>query len=178
MPLKYEGLMRGFQLWVNLPAVSKMMAPRYRGITASEIPELRFPNGAVVKVIAGKLNGTQGPVQDLVVPCEYFDISLPPGSRFDHVLEPDFRALSYVFEGSGRFGEPVSDPIEAYQLAHFGRGEVLRTIADNDRMRFILVTGKPLGEPVAWRGPIVMNTEEELRVAYREFDDGTFIKEE
>jgi redox-sensitive bicupin YhaK (pirin superfamily) len=177
MPLKHEGLMRGFQLWVNLPARSKMMPPRYRGITASEIPELRLPNAVVVKIVAGSLNGARGPVEDLVVPCEYFDVTVPSGSDFEHSIASNHTVFAYVFEGSATFGDQGSAPIETGQMVHFGQGEIFRAKAAGDHVRFILVTGEPLGEPVAWRGPIVMNTEDELKVAFQEFDDGTFIKE-
>jgi redox-sensitive bicupin YhaK (pirin superfamily) len=177
MPIKHDGLMRGFQLWVNLPARSKMMPPRYRGITASEIPELSLPNAVVVKIIAGSLNGARGPVEDLVVPCEYLDVTIPSGGGFEHSIASNHTVFAYVFEGSGTFGDQGSAPMETGQMVHFGQGEIFRAEAAGDHVRFILVTGEPLGEPVAWRGPIVMNTEDELKVAFQEFDDGTFIKE-
>lgn len=177
MPLEHDGIMRGFQLWVNLPAVSKMMAPRYRGIETSEIPTLTLSNGVVAKVIAGRLNEIPGPVQDLVVPCEYLDITVPAGAEFEHTVQSGHTSFSYVFEGNAEFGESPSGSVEAGQLVHFGQGEIIRVRTEKTHARFILVTGEPLGEPVAWRGPIVMNTEEELAVAFQEFDDGTFIKE-
>jgi redox-sensitive bicupin YhaK (pirin superfamily) len=178
MPLKHDGLMTGFQLWLNLPAASKMMAPRYRGIAASEIPEVRLEKGVTARLIAGTLNTVQGPVQDLVVPCGYFDMTVPSGVEFEHSVQTNHTAFSYVFEGNAEFGEPLSGSIEVGQLVQFGKGEIVRIRTGKSHVRFILVTGEPLGEPVAWRGPIVMNTEEELAVAFREFDDGTFIKGE
>jgi redox-sensitive bicupin YhaK (pirin superfamily) len=178
MPIKHDGVLRGFQLWVNLPAVAKMMPPRYRGITASEIPKVKLSGGAVAKVIAGTLDSARGPVQDLIVPCDYFDMMVPPGTEFGHSVGPNHTVFAYVFEGAARFGRPATDPVESGQLAHFGHGDVVHVRTENDHVRFILVAGEPLGEPVAWRGPIVMNTDEELRVAFQEFDDGTFIKVE
>jgi redox-sensitive bicupin YhaK (pirin superfamily) len=171
MPRKYEGLMQGFQLWVNLPAKKKMIDPRYRGITEDEIPVLK-KEGAEIKVIAGIIDGTEGPVQDLVVDVEYFDVELAASKTFEHSTETDWTTLAYVVNGSGYFNDKL---IESQLCALFGKGNSVR-IKTDDGIRFLFVSGKPLKEPVAWGGPIVMNTQEELEKAFQELDQGTFIK--
>ncbi len=171
MPQEFEGRMQGFQLWVNLPAKSKMMQPRYRGITAKEIPTAKTPQGAIVKVIAGQMGKIQGPVKDLVVECSYFDVELKPNSSFEHDFS-GLNAFAYVFQGNAIFGETA---VRERQVVLLGRGKVLATSGKNGA-RFLMCAGKPLKEPVAWYGPIVMNTREELELAFRELDEGTFIK--
>jgi len=171
MPKRYDGLMQGFQLWVNLPARKKMMAPRYRGITKDEIPALE-KEGTEIKVLAGKIDGIEGPVQDLVVDVEYFDVKLAAGKVFEHPAEGSRKMLAYVFEGSGYFGDVL---ITSQQCALFGEGDTFKVRTD-DGLRFLLVSGKTLKEPVAWGGPIVMNSKEELATAFKELDEGTFIK--
>ncbi len=168
-----EGAMHGFQLWANLPASQKMMAPRYRDITAERIPLVELANGARVKVIAGRLEGAQGPMDDIVIDPEFLDCSLPAGERFVHATDPAYTAMIYVIGGSGGIdGKTVSNG----ELVLFEKGDRLSVGAQADGFRFLLLTGKPLGEPVAWRGPIVMNTQEELDRAFKEYREGTFIK--
>jgi redox-sensitive bicupin YhaK (pirin superfamily) len=171
MPRRYEGLMQGFQLWVNLPAKKKMIDPRYRGITENHIPILE-KEGAKIRPIAGIIDGTEGPVQDLMVDVEYFDIELAASKTFEHSTEMDWNTFAYVVKGSGYFDDKL---IESQQCALFGKGNSVR-IKTEDGIRFLLVSGKPLKEPVAWGGPIVMNTQEELARAFKELDQGTFIK--
>jgi len=171
MPKKYEGLMQGFQLWVNLPARKKMMAPRYRGITKDQIPALK-KEGAEIKVIAGAIEGIEGPVQGLVVDVEYFDVKLAAGKTFERATERGCKVFAYVFEGSGYSDDVL---IKSQQCAVFDEGDTVR-IGANEGLRFLFVSGKPLKEPVAWGGPIVMNSEEELAKAFEELDEGTFIK--
>jgi redox-sensitive bicupin YhaK (pirin superfamily) len=168
-----QGAMHGFQLWANLPASQKMMPPRYRGITADRIPEVELENGVTVKVIAGTIGGAQGPMDDIVIDPEYFDCTLPAGQSFVHETDPDYTAFIYVIGGMGETG---GKPIDNGTLILFDAGEQLTATAAGEPLRFLLLTGKPLNEPVAWRGPIVMNTQQELEVAFREYREGTFIK--
>jgi redox-sensitive bicupin YhaK (pirin superfamily) len=176
MPQAYDGMMQGFQLWVNLPASEKMMRPRYRDVKSSQIPEVATADGASVKVVAGEVEGTKGPVRDLVVESEYLDVSIRPGKSFYHDIRKGNTAFAYVFGGEGRFGnneKRVSGPEE---LVLFKDGDKVEAKAGKDGIRFLLVSGNPLDEPIAWGGPIVMNTEEELDAAFRELREGTFIR--
>jgi len=176
MPVAYRGLMQGFQLWVNLPASNKMMNPRYRDVKSETIPSLSPAKGVNVKVIAGEVQDTKGPVQDLVVEAEYLDVAMNPNSHFKHSIERGNRAFAYVFEGGGSFDPNHKSSIQSESLIVFGDGEDVAVKSGDIGLRFLLVSGKPIGEPVAWGGPIVMNTEQELDVAYRELRDGIFIK--
>jgi hypothetical protein len=186
--------MWGMQLWANLPAAQKMMPPRYRGITHEEIPEAVLDSGARVKVICGTVGGVSGPVTDVVTDPEYLDVTLPPGTSFRHTVPEGHTVLAYVLEGAAHFDrhrEPFAHEVvpEAYFEPHpegaFGvenlilyqrsGGDVVITTEDT-AAQFLLISGRPLGEPVAWYGPIVMNTQEELRVAFEEYEKGTFLK--
>ncbi len=168
-----DRILRGFQLWVNLPAKHKMMAPRYRGIEAAGIPSASLAKGVSAKVIAGEAGGVRGPVKDLVVDVSYLDVTAAPGAACDHPVPADQRCLAYVVEGEGTF---AGTGVGAGHLVLFeGQGAV--AVAAGPRgCRYLLLSGQPLGEPVAWYGPIVMNTEEELETAFREYRDGTFVK--
>jgi redox-sensitive bicupin YhaK (pirin superfamily) len=167
------GAMHGFQLWANLPAAEKMMPPRYRGITADDIPETEVQNGVRVKVIAGNMGGVRGPVDDIVIDPEYLDCTVPAGGTFTHEVDPSYTAFIYVIGGNGHTG---GADIGNGTLVLFEAGERLWVQAAGEPLRFLLLTGKPLAEPVAWRGPIVMNTQAELDLAFREYREGTFIK--
>jgi redox-sensitive bicupin YhaK (pirin superfamily) len=189
-----QGRMWGFQLWANLPASRKMMSPRYREVKAADIPVVKTSEGAEIRVVAGRMHGTQGPVREIVTDPEYLDVSLPAGAVFTHAVKPGYTVFAYVFEGEGYF-DAERDPFkhEAVGVNYFDMGrpcvcsdgtivlygadgdEVVVT-ADKKPVRFLLVSGKPLGEPVAWYGPIVMNTQEELKLAFEEFENGTFVK--
>ena len=170
-----DGAMYGFQLWANLPAASKMMDPKYRGITAADIPEVAG-DGATVKIIAGSLNGVVGPVRDVATRPEYLDVTVPAGGSFKHPTPRGHTVFAYVFEGSATF-EGAPEPAGNRSLVHFTDGDFVSVAAsEKQAARFLLVSGKPIGEPIAWRGPIVMNTEEELRQAFEELDQGTFVK--
>jgi len=171
MPRRYQGLMQGFQLWVNLPAKKKMTAPKYRGITKELLPTVE-KEGTKIKVIAGTIDETQGPIRDLAVNVEYFDVQLTPGKTFEHKTDRNWKAFAYVIEGSAHTDDK---PIEPQNCALFSEGDTVRIEADNN-LRFLFASGKPLNEPVAWGGPIVMNTQEQLANAFQELDDGTFIK--
>jgi hypothetical protein len=168
-----NGAMHGFQLWANLPAAQKMMAPRYRDITADRIPVVELENGVTVKVIAGSLGGANGPMDDIVIDPEYLDCTVPAGVTFVHPTDPAYTAFIYVIQGAG---QTDGEALENGKLVLFGEGEQLAVSAADASLRFLLLTGKPLNEPVAWRGPIVMNTEAELETAFREYREGNFIK--
>ncbi len=168
------GSMHGFQLWANLPASQKMMPPRYRGITAAQIPEVELADGVRVKIIAGTLNGVRGPMEEIVIDPEYLDCTLPQGAEFRHPTPRGRTAFVYVIGGQG---QADGQALENRTLALFGDGdELVVSATGSEPLRFLLITGQPLGEPVAWRGPIVMNTQEELQVAFQEFQAGTFVK--
>jgi redox-sensitive bicupin YhaK (pirin superfamily) len=171
MPRAYRGTMRGTQLWVNLPAVKKMMAPRYRGITAGEVPVVR-KDGVEVKVIAGTYGGKRGPVRDLVVDVEYFDVSLDKGSTVAYPIKEGYTTFCYLLEGKADIG---GSAVEKHQIIIVS-GAADLTVKADENLRFMLASGRPLDEPVAWGGPIVMNTQQELERAFRELDEGTFIK--
>jgi redox-sensitive bicupin YhaK (pirin superfamily) len=176
MPKRFEGLMMGFQLWVNLPAKHKMMNPRYRDVKSNTIPEVSLDDGVKIKIISGELEGTKGPVQDIVVDSEYFDVSMPPNTEFKHKIKKGYKAFAYVFEGKGSFDIETTKKIETEHLVIFGDGDEVHIKSAETKLRFLLISGQPLSEPVAWYGPIVMNTKEELELAFQEYDEGTFIK--
>lgn len=178
MPHRTEGMMMGFQLWANLPAAHKMMDPRYRDITKDDIPVVTLASGATIKIIAGEVEGTKGPVQDIVTDPEYLDVSLPESSEFVHPVTKGHNVFAYVFEGSGHFDHTKKAELTTGAIAQYEDGELIRVSTGTSPVRFLLVSGKPIREPVAWRGPIVMNTEEELRVAFNEYRAGTFIKKQ
>jgi redox-sensitive bicupin YhaK (pirin superfamily) len=171
MPQKYDGLMQGFQLWVNLPAKKKMVDPKYRGILKEQIP-ITQKNGMKVKVIAGKVDGIQGPVRDLAIDIEYFDVELASGKTFEHATTKNDTVFAYIVEGSV---EVQGKTITHGQCVVFGEGNFTE-IRSKKGSRFLFVSGQPLNEPVAWRGPIVMNTQKELDKAFEELELGTFIK--
>jgi hypothetical protein len=176
-----QGAMHGFQLWANLPASHKMMDPRYRGVTQKEIPIVGLENGGEILVVAGTVGSVRGPVQDVVIDPLYLDVRIPGGASWEYVTPPGHTVFAYVIEGSLMFGpDDLGESRAAYQenrrLVLMGPGDLLRARAAEGGGRFILVAGCPLGEPVAWYGPIVMNTEAELRLAIQELQQGTFIK--
>jgi redox-sensitive bicupin YhaK (pirin superfamily) len=170
-----RGAMYGFQLWANLPKKDKMMTPRYRGITAAEIPTAKV-DGASVKVIAGVVDGVTGPVRDVVTRPEYLDVDVPAGKTFAHETTLGHTVFAYVIGGAGHFGAAHERVVDDRHLVAFGDGERLSVAAGTEGVRFLLVSGAPIGEPVAWRGPIVVNTQDELRTAFEELEAGTFIK--
>ncbi len=176
MPRSDEARMYGFQLWVNLPASHKMMPPRYQEIKSGEIPIIHLSEGSTVKVIAGKFKGMEGPVKDIVADPLYIDVSVPENGTFEMDTHSGYTVFACVFEGACSFGEGAKDPLHAGEVALFGDGENIKAVTDDKPARFILVSGKPLHEPVAWRGPIVMNTQEELDLAFKEFREGRFVK--
>jgi redox-sensitive bicupin YhaK (pirin superfamily) len=176
MPQEYKGRFQGFQLWVNLPASQKMMKPRYRDVRKDQIPSHSPEKGVDIKVIAGRSNGVEGPVKDLVVETEYLDVSLAPGRTLNHRVKKQNTALAYVFEGSARFSPESRFEIGAENVVVFGAGSEIEIQAGADHARFLLISGRPLKEPIAWGGPIVMNTQAELDLAFEELRTGKFIK--
>ena len=171
-----EGKMEGFQLWANLPAANKMSHPRYQGIQAEEIPTITLENGTTIKVVCGQIGDVQGPVQDVMIEPEYLDVSVSANETFIHPTPNTHTVFAYVHAGNGRFDE-VSDNLAGNRsLLLFDKGDQVIIKAGVEGVKFILVTGKPLNEPVAWGGPIVMNTQEELKLAFEEFHNNTFIK--
>ncbi len=176
MPRRFEGNMQGFQLWVNLPKSHKMMDPRYRDVRSETIPEFSPHPNVKIKIIAGQLHGTKGPVQDLVVDTEYFDVAIAPNTEFEINTRADYKTFAFVFEGSGYFDPDSKNAVLADHLVVFDQGDSVKIRTAADPVRFLFVSGKPLNEPIAWRGPIVMNTDEELMVAFQEYRNGTFIK--
>ncbi len=177
MPQLVDEPLLGFQLWVNLPAAQKMMTPRYNGILSDQIPTVELEPGIQAKVIAGEVAGTQGPMRDLIVEVGYYDLTLAPGARMGFPIPAGHRTFAYLFAGSGSFTPDAAKEVAAGHLIVFANeGQTVQIQAGESGMRFLLAHGHPLKEPVAWRGPIVMNTEEELRLAFSEFRAGTFIK--
>jgi redox-sensitive bicupin YhaK (pirin superfamily) len=176
MPKPDGGRMYGFQLWVNLPASRKMIAPRYRDIPAKEVPAVVLENQIRVRVIAGVFNGVRGPARDIIADPEYLDVEMPGNTEFIITVNPEHTVFAYLWEGEAIMDESRKDPLQPGQGAMFGAGPQVKVLAGNKGARFILISGMPIREPIAWRGPIVMNTQEELDVAFREFREGTFIK--
>ena len=190
-----QGRMHGFQLWANLPSALKMTEPRYQDIKAAEIPEIVDDDGTRVRVVCGEFWGRRGPVEGVAADPRYLDVRVPPGRRKILPVEIGRHAFAYVFEGSGTFGS-ASQPFGVLtekavdggemlirertgnrSLVVFDSGDEVTVRASDEGIRFLLVSGKPIEEPVAWYGPIVMNTQAELQQAFTELHDGTFIKQ-
>src|SRR6202521_5437958 len=187
------GRMYGFQLWANLPSALKMTAPRYQDIKAGDIPEIVDDDGTIVRVVSGSFWGRRGPVEGVAADPNYIDVSVPPGRRKTLPVETTRHAFAYVFAGSGTFrsaSEPfgvlseksvdgaeviVREQAGDRSLVVFDSGDDVTVQAGDEGIRFLLVSGKPIEEPVAWYGPIVMNTEAELQQAFNELRNGTFI---
>jgi hypothetical protein len=172
MPEQENGLMWGFQLWVNLPGRDKMTAPRYQDIEPEAIPAVDLPQGVRVKVLAGQFGDQTGPARAASTDPTYLDVSLPAGTIFTHRLPDDHAAFAYVFEGAAQIGDRL---VRRGELAVLGAGDTVAVSAPNDApARLILVAGKPIGEPVAKYGPFVMNTPAEIRQAIEDYNAGRF----
>lgn len=189
-----QGRMHGFQLWANLPSSLKMTAPRYQDIQGSDIPEIIDDDGTKVKIITGNFWGKSGPVDGIAADPLYLDVSVPPGVKKTLPVDTRANAFAYVFAGAGRFRDaanPIGVRVEKEvagqelnirdmsgnrTLVRFGSGDEVTVQAGPDGVRFLLVAGRPIQEPVAWHGPIVMNTRAELRQAFKELNNGTFIR--
>jgi redox-sensitive bicupin YhaK (pirin superfamily) len=186
------GRMHGFQLWANLPSSLKMTAPRYQEVKGPEIPEVTDDDGTRARVVCGSFWGKKGPVEGVAAEPIYLDISVPAGKRKKLPVATTRHAFAYVFAGSGKFcnaSAPLAVPTEAVgwadtslprevenrSLILFDRGDEVEVQAGEEGIRFLLVSGKPLEEPVAWYGPIVMNTQQELQQAFHQLEDGTFL---
>ncbi len=189
-----RGRMHGFQLWANLPSSHKMTAPRYQDIASDAIPEVVDDDGSRVRIICGDFWGQTGPVDGVAADPRYLDVWIPPGTRKSLPVELSRNAFAYVFDGSGVFrdasepqgvrtdwvesgGPAMPTQVGNRSLVLFDRGDEVTVTAGEAGIRFLLVSGEPIQEPVAWHGPIVMNTDEELRQAYAELRAGTFIRE-
>ncbi len=188
-----QGRMHGFQLWANLPSSLKLTNPRYQDIPSSAIPEVTEDDGTRARVICGEFWGKKGPVEGVAADPSYVDISVPPGKRKRFTVEINRNAFAYIFAGTGTFrgasmprpvlteaaaqaeAEPEYD-IKNHSLVLFDQGDEITVQAGPDGIRFLLVSGKPVEEPVAWYGPIVMNTQSQLKQAINELQQGTFIK--
>jgi redox-sensitive bicupin YhaK (pirin superfamily) len=188
------GTMWGFQFWANLPAAQKMRPPRYREVKATQIPAVTLESGVVIKVVSGEINGVQGPVRDIIIDPELLDVTVPAATSFSHPVKPGHTAFAYVLDGEAHFDERRD--AYAYEVVGSGWSDMSRkctfgaesvilyeraggqiVVSTVGRpVRFLFLAGMPLGEPVAWYGPIVMNTQEELRVAFEEYQKGTFLK--
>jgi quercetin 2,3-dioxygenase len=189
----HDGRMHGFQLWANLPSSLKMTAPRYQEVKAPDIPVVTDDDGTRVRVVCGSFGGTTGPVDEVAINPIYLDVEVPAGKRKTLPVETTRHAFAYVFGGGGKFcnaSGPLAVPTEAAgwadtkppaeadnrSLVLFDRGDEVTVQAGGEGIRFLLVSGTPLAEPVAWYGPIVMNTQEQLRQAFEELERGSFLK--
>ena len=186
--------MWGFQLWANLPKSQKMMDPRYRDVTSTQIPEVTLKTGARVKIICGTVQGVSGPVKDIVIDPEYIDVSMPSKTVLTHPVKSGHTLFAYVIEGKGYFDQGRNSYahevigsnyfdfkreclVGAENLVFYSHdGDQVSVTTEETPVRFLLVSGKRIGEPVAWYGPIVMNTQDELRLAFEEYEKGAFIK--
>lgn len=176
MPKRHEGTMSGFQLWVNLPAGEKMSVPAYRGLTRADFTEVTTDDGSLVKVVSGSYGGTEGPVKGISVDPTYLDVTVPAGGSFELETHPGYTAFAHAVTGGVRFDGSDAEPVQAGETALFGPGGPVRAHAPEAAARFLLVSGRPLHEPVAWYGPIVMNTQAQLVQAMRELRGGDFVK--
>ncbi len=174
MPQSVSGKMAGFQLWVNLPAKLKMTRPRYQEYLAASIPEARLPDGVRIRVVAGEADGVRGPVTEIAAEPTYLDIRLPAGITYAHPTPRGHTAFAYLFEGAGAFGE-ARQSFANPKLVVFGDGDAVQAHSGGLGMRFLLISGKPLGEPIARYGPFVMNTRQEILQALADLQNGTFV---
>jgi hypothetical protein len=179
MPDSGDGVLTGFQLWVNLPARLKMTRPRYQEIASRNIPEVELDGGTKVRVIAGSVNGIQGPVKEIYADPTYLDVSVPAGSVMTHPVDEGHTVFAYVFQGGARFsGDDETQMVQYPRLVSFADVRTVRVRTEQAPVRFLLVSGKPLNEPVARYGPFVMNTKEEIEQTLRDLRNGTFIESE
>ena len=182
MPKPYNGKMEGFQLWVNLPAKLKMTTPRYQEVKSSQIPEIRRENGVIVRIIAGEMEGVKGAVTEIFADPMYLDVILPKGYSFEQPIKRGHTVFAYVFEGEGIFGDFGEESLEegttvpATELVIFGDGDYFKAKSGQSSVRFLLISGKPLNEPIARYGPFVMNTSDEIEQALRDLQNDDFVK--
>ncbi len=176
MPKPVNGKMEGFQLWVNLPAKLKMTKPRYQEIVSQNIPEFTRADGIRIRVIAGRVDQVNGAVTEIYADPTYLDVTMPAHTAFLHPIVQGHTAFAYVFEGEGKFAEK-NEATGAPRLVVFGDGDTIKVITTTKPVRFLLVSGKPLYEPIARYGPFVMNTREEILQALQDLQDGTFVRD-
>ncbi len=172
MPKQKDGLIWGFQLWINLPATDKMMPPRYQNIEPEDVPEVKRADGAVVRVIAGEADGATGPVRGIVTSPLYLDVTLPPGGVYEHELPQSHSAFAYLFQGSANMADTEVEQTALTAFSDDGAG--VRITAGPKGARFLLLAAKKLNEPVARYGPFVMNTRDELQQAFEDYRAGNF----
>jgi redox-sensitive bicupin YhaK (pirin superfamily) len=171
------GTMWGFQLWANLPASQKMMPPRYRDVRAADIPVVTFDNGVTAGIISGELNGVRGPVREIVIDPILMDITVPAGTDFKVPVKDGYTVVIYVLSGTARFNDQPGQMITPQHAVLYEKsGDQVSIVTADQPVRFLFLSGKPLNEPVAWGGPIVMNSQDELRIAFEEYRLGTFVK--
>lgn len=188
-----DGHMYGFQLWANLPRADKMMDPRYQDIKSTQIPVVTLTGGVTARVICGEVMGVRGPVENIMIDPQYLDITVPAKTRFTFPTPPDHTVIAYIVDGKATFCDE-QDPFgyeregsNYFDMQHdralddrtlilFGDGEQILVTTEDNAVRFLLISGRPIHEPIAWYGPIVMNSEKELRQAFEELEQGTFIK--
>jgi quercetin 2,3-dioxygenase len=173
MPQQTEGLMRGFQLWINLPASEKMSAPGYQEFTPEAIPEVES-DGMKVRVVIGQYESQQGPVTDPITDVQYLDVRLDPGKTFSHPLAATHEGFVYVFEGNATM---AGTELPQHTFAQLGAGDQLELTAGDKGVRFIVVAGKPINEPIAQYGPFVMNTQAEIHQAMADYRDGKLVRD-
>jgi quercetin 2,3-dioxygenase len=178
MPQIRAGKMEGFQLWVNLPSEKKMTPPRYQEYKAESIPAARFESGIIVKVIAGQINEIEGIVKGTDADPTYLDVFIPAGVDFKQQISAGHTAFAYVYEGAADFAAPNQKIVDAPQLIIFEDGDFIEVKTSDSGVRFLLICGKALNEPLARYGPFVMNTNEEIETALRELQNGTFVKQQ
>lgn len=177
------GRMWGFQLWANLPSSVKMMPPRYQEVRSGQIPEIKLAGGARVRIMAGTVGEIQGPVRDIVTDPEFLDVSVPAHSAFAHPVKQGHTVFAYVVDGQGYFEQDPAapgdfkskKPLGPETLILYGDGDEVMVVAGDKPVRFVLASGKPLRETIAWQGPIVMNTREEVALAFEQLRNGSFI---
>lgn len=174
MPQAREGTLKGYQLWVNLPAASKMTSPKYRGLISGEIP-VHTAGWGSMKIIAGEFEGTRGAARDLAVEPQYYDVTLNKETGLVFETVPGHTVIICPEEGELLVGSKHT-PVPIGSIALLGDGDSCTLASTDADARFLFISGRPLNEPIAWRGPIVMNTEEELAIAFKEFHEGTFVK--
>ncbi len=168
-----RGRNAGFQLWANLPKRDKMIEPRYREVTGDAVP-VASDNGSTVRVVAGEAAGVKGPIEGIATDPQLLDVTVPAGTTFTHAVAPGHSVFAYVFEGEGEFG--TGRVAGEGSLVVWDDGEAVEVKAVDEPVRFLLASGRPLNEPVAWYGPVVMNTQDEIKTAFRELQEGTFVK--
>jgi hypothetical protein len=168
--------MGGFQLWVNLPRTHKMLRPRYQEVKKKQIPVVEPQAGVRIRIICGAVEGVQGPVKEIFADPEYLDVMLDAATDFTHEVKPGYTAAAYVIDGSGIFGYDAGAKVANHSMLLFSAGDEIRVRSSHDGIRFLFFSGRPINEPIAWRGPIVMNTLEELKQAFLEYQNGKFIR--